>query len=129
LRHPKDGPAHGHLDAIDPVTGKVHWTYKDKYPLLASILSTDGGLLFTGDPEGFFFALDNKTGKKLWSFQTGSGNRGSSIAYAVKGRQFVATPSGWGSALAGLFTQLWPESEQFQGGSAVYAFALPEGSK
>jgi alcohol dehydrogenase (cytochrome c) len=129
LRHPKDGPAHGHLDAIDPVTGKLQWSYKDKYPLLASILSTDGGLVFTGDPEGFFFALDAKSGKKLWSFQTGSGNRGSSIAYEVKGRQFVATPSGWGSALAGLFTQLWPESAQFQGGSAVYAFALPEGSK
>ncbi|MBM3812049.1 MAG: PQQ-dependent dehydrogenase, methanol/ethanol family [Acidimicrobiia bacterium] len=126
MRHPKDGPAYGHLDAIDPVTGKVHWTLKNKYPLLASVLTTAGGVLFTGDPEGHFFALDAKTGKKLWSYQTGSGNRGSPIAYSVKGRQFVATPSGWGSALAGLLVQLWPEAERFQPGSAIHAFALPE---
>jgi len=108
------------------VTGKVHWTLKNKYPLLASVLTTAGGVLFTGDPEGHFFALDAKTGKKLWSYQTGSGNRGSPIAYSVKGRQFVATPSGWGSALAGLLVQLWPEAERFQPGSAIHAFALPE---
>ncbi|MBK5291922.1 MAG: PQQ-dependent dehydrogenase, methanol/ethanol family [Acidobacteriia bacterium] len=124
--HPKDGPAHGHLDALDPITGKVHWSYKSKYPLLASVLSTDGGLVFSGDPEGDFFALDAKSGQRLWSYQTGSGHRGSSVAYAVNGRQFVATPSGWGSAVMGLINSLWPETERFQGGSAVHAFALPE---
>ena len=77
LRPPMHGPAGGHLDAYDPVTGKKFWSYPSKYPLLASQLSTAGDLVFTGDPEGNFFALDAMTGKKLWSFPTGSGHRGS----------------------------------------------------
>jgi alcohol dehydrogenase (cytochrome c) len=120
------GPAYAHLDAYDPVTGKKSWTYRARYPLLASLLATAGDLVFTGDAEGRFFALDAATGQKLWSFQTGSGHRGGAIAYSVGGRQFVATPSGWGSAVAGLMPQLWPETEAFPSGATLFAFALPE---
>jgi len=126
LLPPPDGKAGGHLDAYDPVDGKRFWTYESKYPLLASVLATAGDVVFTGDPTGEFFALDARTGKKLWSFQTGSGHRGSSITYAVGGRQFVATPSGWGSALAGVLAQIWPEAEDFRGGCTLFVFALPE---
>jgi alcohol dehydrogenase (cytochrome c) len=129
LRHPPTGQAHGHLDAYDPVTGKKFWTYRSKYPLLASILATAGDLIFTGDPEGYFFALDARTGEKLWSFQTGSGLRGAPVSYSVKGRQYIAVPSGWGSAVAGLLPQLWPETEKFRTGSALFVFALPEGGQ
>jgi alcohol dehydrogenase (cytochrome c) len=128
-RHPPGEKAYGHLDALDPVTGKVQWTYRYKYPLLASVLATAGGLIFTGDPEGFFFALHARTGQKLWSFQTGSGLRGSPVTYSVAGRQYVATPSGWGSALAGLLPQLWPETESIRSGSSVFVFALPEAGR
>ncbi|HZT29053.1 MAG TPA: PQQ-dependent dehydrogenase, methanol/ethanol family [Bryobacteraceae bacterium] len=126
LRPPLKGKAGGHLAAYDPVTGRKFWSYESKYPLLASALATAGDLLFSGDPEGNFFALDAKTGEKLWSFQTGSGHRGSPVAYSAGGRQFVATPSGWGSAVAGLLSQLWPETEDFRPGSAIFAFTLPE---
>jgi alcohol dehydrogenase (cytochrome c) len=125
LKPPLHGPAGGHLDAYDPVTGKKFWSYPSKYPLLASQLSTAGDLVFSGDPEGNFFALDAQTGKKLWSFPTGSGHRGSPIAYSVRGKQYIATPSGWGSALAGLLPQLWPETEDFPPGSTLFVFALP----
>ncbi|HTS51168.1 MAG TPA: PQQ-dependent dehydrogenase, methanol/ethanol family [Bryobacteraceae bacterium] len=120
------GPAHSHLDAYDPVTGKRQWSYPYKYMLLASLLATGGDVLFTGDPEGFFFALDARTGTKLWSFQTGSGHRGSSVTYMVNGRQYVATPSGWGSLASGSFPDLWPETATFRGGSTLTVFALPE---
>jgi alcohol dehydrogenase (cytochrome c) len=129
MKHPPNEEAHGHLNAFDPVTGKKFWSYRSKYPLLASVLATEGDLVFTGDPEGHFFALDAKTGEKLWSFQTGSGHRGSSVTYSVNGRQYIATPSGWGSAVAGLFPQLWPETENFRAGSALFVFALPEEKK
>jgi alcohol dehydrogenase (cytochrome c) len=129
LKHPPSGKAHGHLDAYDPVTGKKFWTYRSKYPLLASTLATAGDLVFTGDPEGYFFALDARTGEKLWSFQTGSGLRGSPVSYSVKGKQYIAVPSGWGSAVAGLLPQLWPETENFRTGSALFVFALPEGGQ
>jgi alcohol dehydrogenase (cytochrome c) len=129
LKHPPGDTAHGHLDALDPVTGKRVWSFRSKYPLVASILATAGDVVFTGDPEGNFFALDATNGKKLWSFPTGSGHRGSSVTYSVNGRQFVATPSGWGSAMAGLFPQLWPEAERWRSGSTVFAFALDEEQK
>jgi alcohol dehydrogenase (cytochrome c) len=126
MKHPSGGKAHGHLDAYDPVSGKKFWTYRSKYPLLASILATAGDLVFTGDPEGNFFALDGRSGQKLWNFRTGSGHRGSAITYSVKGRQYIATPSGWGSAVSGLFSQLWPETESFPSGATLFVFALPE---
>ncbi|MCB1018533.1 MAG: PQQ-dependent dehydrogenase, methanol/ethanol family [Acidobacteria bacterium] len=126
MAHPKGGKAYSRLSAYDPVTGKRQWQYKHEYPLLASQLATAGGLLFTGDATGRFFALDTKTGEELWSFRTGSGHRGSAVTYAVNGRQYIATPSGWGSALAGLTTQLWPEAKDFPNGSSIFVFALPE---
>ncbi len=126
MAHPKGREAWSHLSAYDPVTGDRKWQYEHKYPLLASQLATGGGLVFTGDATGRFFALDAETGEELWSFRTGSGHRGSAVTYSVNGRQYIATPSGWGSALAGLTTQLWPEAADFPTGSSVFVFALPE---
>lgn len=125
MAHPKSGGAHAHLSAYDPVTGDRKWRIRHKYPLLASQLATAGGLVFSGDATGRFFALDASDGSELWSFRTGSGHRGSAITYAVGGRQYIATPSGWGSALAGLTTQLWPEAADFPSGSSIFVFALP----
>ena len=51
------------------MTGMKAWTYPYKDVMLASILTTAGDLVFSGDPEGYFFALDAKTGEKLWSLR------------------------------------------------------------
>jgi alcohol dehydrogenase (cytochrome c) len=128
-RDPKDGPARSHLDAFEPVTGKKIWTFQYRYALLASILATAGDLVFTGDPEGNFFALDAKTGKKIWSYQTGAGHRGSSVSYAIDGRQYIATPTGWGSIAGRAMAPVWPDADAFRGGSTLIVFALPEGGK
>jgi alcohol dehydrogenase (cytochrome c) len=120
---------YSHLDAWDPVTGKKIWSYPYKYVLLASVLATAGDLVFTGDPEGFFFALNARTGAKLWSFQTGAGNRGSAISYSVNGRQYIATPTGWqGSLIGGAAAGLFPD-QQWHMGSTLVVFALPESTK
>ena len=126
FKPPIKGEPGSHLSAYDPLTGKLQWSYHSKYPLLASTLATAGDLVFSGDPEGNFFALDAQTGAKLWSFQTGSGNRGSPVAFSVAGKQYVAVPSGWGSVVAGVLPQLWPETEDFPGGSTLFVFALPD---
>ena len=123
---PPNVEAGGHLSAYDPISGEIRWRHKTKYPMFASQLATAGDLVFTGDIEGRFIALDADTGETLWSFRTGSGHRGSSITYAVNGKQFVATPSGWGSAVVGAVGELWPETKDFPRGSALFVFALPE---
>jgi alcohol dehydrogenase (cytochrome c) len=126
LVEPLKGASRAHLSSYDPITGERKWMFESKYPILASQLATAGDLLFSGDAEGRFFALDTATGKELWSFRTGSGLRGSPIAYSVNGRQYIATPSGWGSALAGLMSQLWPEAADFRDGATLFVLALPQ---
>src|SRR5437016_3557235 len=95
MKLPPGRTTYSHLDAWDPATGKRAWTYPYKYVLLASVLATAGNLVFTGNPEGEFFALDARTGTKLWSFQTGAGHRGSAGSYSVNGLQYIATTTGW----------------------------------
>jgi alcohol dehydrogenase (cytochrome c) len=85
--------------------------------------------VFTGDPEGDFLALDARSGAKLWSFQTGAGHRGSAVSYAVNGRQYIATPTGWGSLVSNALMGVWPEAETFRTGSTLMVFALPEDGK
>ena len=120
------GDVSSHLDAFHPVSGERVWRHETKHPLLGALVSTGGGLVFAGDPEGNFFALNDRTGEKLWSFQTGSGHRGGPISYAVGGKQYVATPSGWGSTLATRLGEFFPELAGGRQGATVFAFTLPD---
>lgn len=129
LRLPSNRTTYSHLDAWDPVTGKRIWSSPYPYLLMASVLATGGDLVFTGDPEGDFFALDAHTGKKLWSYQTGAGHRGSAVAYSVNGRQYIATPTGWQqSQVGGIAMGLFPD-QSWRQGSTLVVFALPKGSR
>jgi alcohol dehydrogenase (cytochrome c) len=120
---------YSHIDAWDPVTGKRAWSMPYKYVLLASMLATSGDLVFTGNPEGEFFALDANDGRKLWSYQTGAGHRGAAVSYSVNGRQYIATGTGWHASVVGAaVAALFPDQE-WRLGSSLVAFALPEGSK
>jgi len=83
----------------------------------AGLLATKGGLVFTGDPRGFFLALDAETGKELWKFQTGSGINASPITYELDGKQYVAVLSGMGGDVTGVF-HLEPK------GGMLWVFAI-----
>ena len=57
-----DAASHGAVVAIDPATGERKWTFP-MYDLTdAGILTTASDLLFTGGREGYFQALDARTG-------------------------------------------------------------------
>lgn len=115
-----------HLDAWDPVSGERAWTVPFPFALMASVLSTEGDLVFTGDPEGWFIAFDARDGSELWRFQTGAGHRGSAVTYAVDGKQYIATPVGWQTSITGgMLEALFPD-ESWRVGSALMVFALPE---
>jgi alcohol dehydrogenase (cytochrome c) len=129
MKPPPGGKIEGYIAAFDAATGERRWSVPVTTWIMASILSTEGGLVFTGDPEGNFFALDARTGARLWSFQTGGGHRGSSISYAIDGRQYVATPTGWGSLVGAAHQALFPGAPSARPGSALFVFKLPEGAK
>jgi alcohol dehydrogenase (cytochrome c) len=87
-------PFWGALRAIDPATGKIKWEWKHPSPTWSGVLSTAGGLVFTGDAEGNFIALDAATGKALWHFQAGASVYSSPMAYAIDGKEYVAVAAG-----------------------------------
>lgn len=96
-------PYWGALRALDPATGKIKWEFRHTSPSWSGVLSTAGGLVFTGDAEGNFIALDAQSGKALWHFQTGSAVYAAPMAFAVDGHEYVAIAAG----------------------SSLYAFGLP----
>jgi alcohol dehydrogenase (cytochrome c) len=87
---------HGQLVGFDAATGEKLWTVKAPSPFTSGVLTTGGGLAFAGSPEGIFAAYDTRTGKQLWSYQTGSGIVGSPMSFLIDGKQYIAVPSGWG---------------------------------
>ncbi len=90
-----DGPR-GHLKAIDPMTGKAKWEAPSDIPRFSGVLSTAGGIVFSGQLTGEFEAFDANDGKKLWQFQTGSGIEGQPVTWQQDGVQYVAVTSGYG---------------------------------
>jgi len=126
MKPPPGGKQEGYLAAYNPLTGERKWTLPVTTWIMASVLATAGDLVFTGDPEGNFFAVDAKTGARLWTFQTGAGHRGSAVTYSIDGRQYVATPTGWGSIVASAQKGLWPNAPVARRGSTLMVFALPE---
>ncbi len=94
-----------YVRALELTTGKLRWEYKQigskRYG--AGLLSTAGGLLFAGDDQGNFTALDAALGKALWHFNTGQQISASPIAYQFRGKQYIAVSAGSNVFAFGLF--------------------------
>jgi alcohol dehydrogenase (cytochrome c) len=82
--------AFGAIRALDALSGKRKWEFKLHSPPWAGVMSTAGGLVFSGSEEGNFFALDASSGKPLWEFQTGGPIAANPVSFQVDGRQRVA---------------------------------------
>ncbi len=93
------------LRALDPKTGKRVW----EYPMTGAgrmwtgVVSTAGGIIFSGDDDGHVVALDTKNGKNLWHFNVGEMLTASPITYAVDGKQYIAIASASAVFSFGLF--------------------------
>jgi alcohol dehydrogenase (cytochrome c) len=84
------------LVAFNLDTGSFAWKYAQNGRGRSSggTMTTAGGLLFFGDDAGSFEAIDARTGKALWHFNTGQDMSASPMAYAVEGKQYVAVAAG-----------------------------------
>jgi alcohol dehydrogenase (cytochrome c) len=120
---PIGSPMSGTFTAIDAATNKIAWQHKTPYRIGGGGGSsvTAGGLVFRGEPDGNFLALDAKSGKELWRFQTGFGADAPPVIYEVDGEQYVAIATGgnqlqgsaygdavWAFSLKGQLGPLWP---------------------
>ena len=95
--YPGPGGNRGVLTAWDPVARRKVFEIKEDLPLWSPALATAGGLVFYGTMDGWFKAVDARSGKLLWQFKTGSGIIGQPISYrGPDGRQYIAVPSGIG---------------------------------
>lgn len=80
----------GAIRALDATTGAMRWEFKLFTPPWAGVLSTAGGLVFSGTDQGNFFALDARSGKALWDFQAGGSIEANPIAFTVDGQERIA---------------------------------------
>lgn len=88
---------------------------------MSGALATAGDVVFYGTADGWFRALNAKTGEVLWSYKLGSGVIGQPMTYiGPDKRQYVAVYSGIGGAAM--------VSSQMPGfparGSTLYVFSI-----
>lgn len=91
----------GALIAWDVADARPVWMLKeDKLPLFGGVLTTGGNLVFYGSLDGWFRAVDARTGKVLWQFKTSSGIVGEPMTFVgPDGKQYIAVYSGVGGWL------------------------------
>jgi alcohol dehydrogenase (cytochrome c) len=106
----------GWIIAIDASNGAVKWKYRSPRPMVAAVTTTGGNLLFTGALGGDFLALDARTGREVYRFNTGGSIGGGVVTYAAGGKQYVAVASGSPS-------NFWVD--QYPGAPTIVIFALP----
>ena len=86
--------ARGWLTALDAESGAVRWRFHAPAPIVAGVTHTAGGLVFTGDLAGNFYAFDDAKGKVAFQTNLGGGVAGGVITYAARGKQYVAATAG-----------------------------------
>ncbi|MFZ2295182.1 MAG: PQQ-binding-like beta-propeller repeat protein [Polaromonas sp.] len=104
----------GRVAAVNVDTGKMAWKFDTAQPLIGGALATAGDLLFYGEGNGLFRALDARNGKLLWEYQCGAGANAMPVSYTVKDRQYIAMGCGGNTQI------------DFKRGNTMFVYALPK---
>lgn len=140
--YPGPGGNRGEFSAWDPVSAKTMWSVKEIFPAWSGALVTAGDVVFYGTMDGWFRAVDAKTGTKLWEFKVGSGIISQPITYkGPDGKQYIAVLSGvggWAGAIVagtlnpadgtgalGFLNAMADLPNYTTTGGMLYVFALP----
>jgi PQQ-dependent dehydrogenase (methanol/ethanol family) len=136
------GGYRGELIAWDPVARRKVWSIKEQFPAWSGVVVTAADIAFYGTMDGWFKAVDAKTGELLWRFKTGSGIVGQPITYrGPDGRQYVAVLAGVGgwsgavvagdldtrdaTAALGFVNAMTDLPQATAKGGSLYIFGLP----
>lgn len=111
---------YGGLSARDPITQKIIWYRKSLYPP-NGLLVTSSNLIFYGQIDRWFKAIDAENGKELWKFQVGSGVIGNAFSYSNNGKQYIGILSGNGgiTSIVTRMQQRYP-TRDFGGGHGAF---------
>jgi alcohol dehydrogenase (cytochrome c) len=127
IRPGSDPAKYMNIGKIDIATGEMKLLLSQPQASSGSALVTAGDLMFWGDQNRRFRALDADDGKVLWEGIVGGPVVTSTITYAVKGKQYVMIFTGEGqSVTAGpllLTKDTMPQA--VRGHNSVVVFALP----
>jgi PQQ-dependent dehydrogenase (methanol/ethanol family) len=142
--HMKPGPGgnRGELTAWDPVQRRAAWQIKENLPLWSGTVVTAGDIVFYGTMDGWFKAVNAKTGELLWRFKVDSGIIGQPVSYrGPDGHQYIAVLSGvggWsgavvsgpidprdGTAALGMVNAMSDLPKYTTAGGTLYVFSLP----
>ena len=125
----------GYFSAIDATTGRIVWQKRWPESCYAGSATTGGNLVFVGRSTGNLLAYDARTGKQLWSFQTGAGANNAPTIFQQNGNQYVlfyaggnslaASPHGDDLWLFGLDGSLGPAPAPGAGQGTEHAGATP----
>lgn len=139
---PGPGGNRGVFTAWDPVNARPAWEIKENFPVWSGALVTAGDVVFYGTMDGWFKAVDARSGKLLWQYKTGSGIIGQPTTYrGPDGKQYVAVMSGvggWSGAIVaggldprdstaalGFVATMADLPQATNKGGTLYVFALP----
>jgi PQQ-dependent dehydrogenase (methanol/ethanol family) len=142
VMYPGPGGNRGALIAWDPVHGKPAWTIPERFPVWSGVVVTGGDLVFYGTMDGWFKAVDARSGQLRWKAKLGSGIIGQPVTYrGPDGKQYVAVAAGvggWAGAIVsgeldpadptaalGFVNAMKDLPGATTRGGMLYAFALP----
>ena len=90
----KEEEGFGAVRAFDPHTLEKKWEFKMNDITWGGVLTTASDVLFSGGKEGYFFALDARTGDLLWKVALGGQVNSGPMTYSVNGKQYVTVAAG-----------------------------------
>ena len=123
---PNSDGQYGRLESLNLLSRQKLWTRRFRAPLSSSLLLTKGRLLFSGDRDRYFRALDQDTGETLWQTRLNGVPNSSPITYSVGHRQFVAVVSGGGGPHDFDVNEMTPEIVNSTASTTIWVFALQE---
>jgi PQQ-dependent dehydrogenase (methanol/ethanol family) len=136
------GGHRGEFTAWDPVAQKPVWKVNEMFPVWGGALVTGSDIVFYGTMDGWFKALDARTGRELWKQKVASGIIAAPVSYrGPDGKQYIAVMAGVGgwsgttvagdtdprdSSVAGGFGNAMKDLPKYTTkGGVLYIFGLP----